>query len=164
MEKRSQKPEFAATILPSSVPHRDMEQAAGVILKYLPQVPSVPVMARGIRRLPEGNPCAVIGRENRRVLLAPAPERENELLELYEKYDQEDPDCLAATPKTAPFIFRMLCRPKKDRTPKLDMDHLSYSPLLPGDHITQSDDNSSMYHEALRDVLNKADTMETRWL
>ncbi|MCD4716138.1 MAG: hypothetical protein K8R45_05280 [Desulfobacterales bacterium] len=164
MEKVFERPKFAGTMM-AAVPYRDMEWAGDVILKNFPEAPCLPVMTRGIKWMFEGIPCVAIDRENRRILLDPSPERENELLEFYDRYIEEDLDYFATTPETAPFFYGMLERLKKSRPPELKwvIFHTA-GPLLLGDTIRQPDGNPSIYNETLRDVLIKGTNIKTRWL
>jgi hypothetical protein len=164
MRKVFEKPKFAATMM-AAVPYRDMERAGDVILENFPEAPCLPVMTRGIKWMLEGIPCVVIDREKRRILLDPSPERENEILEFYNRYVEEDLDYFATTPETAPFFYSMIERLKRDRP--LEMKWVffhSAGPLLLGDSIKQPDGNPSIYHDTLRDVLIKATNMKTKWI
>jgi hypothetical protein len=164
MGKVFEKPKFAATMM-AAVPYRDMKWAGDVILKNFPEAPCLPVMTRGIKWMLEGIPCVVIDRENRRILLDPSPERENELLEFYDRYLAGDLDYFETTPEAAPFFYGMLERLKKSRPPELKwvIFHTA-GPLLLGDAIRQPDGKPSIYNETLRDVLIKGTNIKTRWL
>lgn len=164
MPRALEKPEFSATMM-AAVPYRDMEWTARVILRYFPECPCLPVMTRSIRWMFEGIPCLVIDREKRSVFLDVSPEREGELLEFYEKYDQSDLDYFATTPQTAPFFYKMIETLKESRPSGLKwVIFHSPGPLLLGEILKQLDGNPSGYHETLRDVLIKAANMKAKWL
>lgn len=164
MRKIIEKPKFAATMM-AAVPYKDVKRGIDVILKNFPEAPCLPVMTRGIRWMLEGIPCLIIDREKRQILVAPPEEREEELLEFYDKVDQEDLDYFATTPQTAPFFYALLDRIKQSRPPELKwVVFHSPGPLLLGDILKQVDGTPCVYHETLRDVLIKAVNMKARWL
>ena len=164
MPEKNVKPNFAATMM-ASIPHRDTERAIETILTNFPEAPCLPVMTRSIRWLLEGIPCVVIDREKRQIFLDPSPERENEILEFYDRYEQEDLDYFATTPQTAPFFYAMLETLNNARPPELKwvVFHTA-GPVLLGDMLKQLDGNPAIHHETLRDILIKGTNMKTLWL
>jgi len=164
MRQIHKKPFFAATML-GAVPYRDIGKASEVILKNFPEAPSLPVLTRGIRWMLEGIPCIVIDREKRQVYMVPPEEREEELLEFYERYDQGDLDYFSTTIQTAPFFHKMIEKIKEARTSELKwVVFHSAGPVLLGDTIKQLNGKPSLHHETLRDVLIKGVNMKTKWL
>nr|HID58120.1 hypothetical protein [Desulfobacterales bacterium] len=164
MGKIFEKPNFTAAMM-GAVPYRDVERALHVILENFPEAPSIPIMTRSIRWLLEGIPCLVFDRERRQVFLDPSPEREDELLEFYERYDQGDLDYFSVSRKTAPFFYAMIDRLKEDRPHGLRWVFFhTAGPILLGDVIKQTDGSPSIHHETLRDVLIKGTSMKARWL
>jgi len=164
MEKEFIKPNFAATMM-AAVPYRDMKKTHQVILENFPEAPCLPVMTRSFRWLFEGVPCLVIDREKKQMYMAPPEEKEQELLEFYDKYEQQDLEYFATTPKAAPFFHSMLERLKEDRPAAMKwvVFHTA-GPVLIGDMLPQVDGKPAIQHETLRDVLIKAVNMKTRWL
>jgi len=159
-----EKPKFTAAMM-AAVPYRDMERTLRVILENFPEAPSIPVMTRSMKWLLEGIPCLVFDREKRQVFMDPSPEREDELLEFYDRYDQGDLEYFSVTHKTAPFFYAMIERLKKDRPPGLKWIFFhTAGPVLLWDVIKQLNGNPSIYHETLRDVLIKAANMKAKWL
>ena len=118
MENIFEKPNFAASAV-ASVPYRDMTHCFQVILKNFPEAPFLPVMTRGIRWMLEGIPCIVINREKRQITMAPPEEREDELLEFYDRVDQGDLEYFATTSDTAPFYQAMIDAIKQNPPPEL---------------------------------------------
>ncbi len=164
MAEKIQKPNFAATMM-SSVPYRDTERALDVIIENFPEAPCLPVMTRGIRWVLEGIPCVVINREKREILLDPSTERENEILEFYDRFESGDIDYFATTPEVAPFFYAMIERLKNRRPPEMKwVVFHTIGPLLLGDMLKQPDGTPSIHHETLRDILIKGMNMKTRWL
>ena len=164
MEKIFDKPNFTATML-ANVPYKDMERTAEVIMKYFPEAPCLPVTTRSMRWLLEGIPCLIFDREKRSVFLDPSPEREHELIEFYERYEQQDLDYFATTPKTAPFFHIMLEKLKEAHHPSLKwVAFQNVGPILLADMVKQLNGRSSFHHETLRDMLIKAINMKSRWL
>jgi len=158
------KPCCAATMM-AAVPYRDMQHAADVILENFPEAPCLPIMTRGIRWMLEGIPCVVIDREKRRVYLDASPEREDEIIDFYDRYEQGDLESFATTPDTAPFFHSMLARIKAADLPRLKwVIFHSSGPVLLGDTLKQPDGTPSIHHETLRDILIKGINMKTRWL
>jgi len=159
-----QRPHFTATMM-AAVPYRDMDRTARIILENFPEAPCLPVMTRSIRWLLEGIPCVVVDREKRAIYLDPSPDRETELLEFYDKVEQDDLDYFATSRKTAPFFHDMIDRIRAD--PPSDLKWLvfhSAGPVLLGDMLKQLDGRPAIHHETLRDVLIKGVAMKTRWL
>ena len=164
MTKKIQKPNFAATMM-GAVPYRDTERALDAIIGNFPEAPCLPVMTRGIRWVLEGIPCVVINREKHEILLDASPERENEIIEFYDRVESDDLDYFATTPKTAPFFYAMIERLKNKRPPEIKwLVFHTVGPLLLGDMLKQPDGTSAVHHETLRDILIKGINMKTRWL
>jgi len=164
MGKKFAKPNFSATMM-AAVPYRDMEKAEQVILENFPEAPCLPVMTRSMRWLLEGIPCLVIDRKKKQVYMAQPEDREEELLEFYKRYDEEDLDYFATTPQTAPFFHSMIEKLKQDGPGEMKwvVFHTA-GPVLVGDMLKQASGLPSIQHETLRDVLIKAINMKTRWL
>lgn len=96
MDMRADKPNFAATMM-AYVPYRDPERAIQAVLDNFPEAPCLPVLSRSMKHMPEGIPCLIFDREKRQVFLDPSPEREQELLEFYDRYEEQDLDYFATT-------------------------------------------------------------------
>lgn len=164
MKKTFKAPNFTGTMM-GFVPYRDMERALRVILDNFPEAPCLPVMTRSIKWMLEGIPCVVIDRKKRQILLDPSPEREHELIEFYDRYEQQDLDYFATTEETAPFFYAMIEKLKKERPSQLEwVVFHSAGPVLLGDVLKQLDGKPSYYHDMLKDVLIKGVNMKTRWL
>ncbi|MEW6186880.1 MAG: hypothetical protein AB1585_14190 [Thermodesulfobacteriota bacterium] len=160
----SKKPCFAATMM-GAVPYREMDRAAGIILECLPEAPCLPIMTRSIRWMLEGIPCLVFDRERKIVYFDLSTEREQEILEFYERIEADDLDYFATSPKTAPFFYDMIERIQKNRPSNLQwvVYHTS-GPLLFGDMLKQADGTPSIHNETLRDILIKGLNAKARWL
>jgi hypothetical protein len=158
------KPCFTGTMM-GAVPYREMERAVEVILECLPEAPSLPIMTRGTRWMLEGIPCLVFDRERRIVYFDLSTEREGEILEFYDRIEDDDLDYFATTSKTAPFFHDMIERIQRDRSPELKwvIFHTA-GPLLFGDMIKQADGTPSIHNETLRDILIKGLNAKARWL
>jgi hypothetical protein len=164
MDKIVEKPNLAATMM-AFVPYRDMQRAIQVILDNFPEAPCLPVLSRTIRHMLEGIPCLVFDREKRQVFLDPSPEREQELFEFYDRYEAQDLDYFATSPKTAPGFYALLEKLKENRPPQLKwVAFQTAGPVLLADAVKQLDGNSSFHNETLRDMLTKAISMKARWL
>jgi len=164
MAEKTRKPNFAATMM-SSVPYRDTERALDAIIENFPEAPCLPVMTRGIRWVLEGIPCVVVNKEKREILLDPSTERENEILEFYDRIESDDLDYFATTSKSAPFFYAMIERLKNRRPPEMKwVVFHTVGPLLLGDMLKRPDGTPSIHHETLRDILIKGMNMKTRWL
>jgi len=158
------RPNFAATMM-AAVPYRDMDRTARVILENFPEAPCLPVMTRGIRWMLEGIPCLIIDREKRMIYLDVSPDREEELLTFYDKYEEDDLDYFATSRRTAPFFYHMIDRIKVDPPPELKwLFFHSAGPVLLGDMLKQPDGKPAIHNETLRDVLIKGIAMKTRWM
>jgi hypothetical protein len=164
MRQNFAKPNFTATMM-AAVPYRDMDKAAQVILENFPEAPCLPVMTRSMRWLFEGIPCLVIDREKKQIYMASPEDKEEELLEFYNKYDQKDLEHFATTSQTAPFFYSILEKLKEDRPHSLKwvVFHTA-GPVLVGDMLKQANGRPSIQHETLRDVIIKALNMKARWL
>ena len=113
----------------------------------------------------EGIPCLVFDREKRQVFLDPSPEREQELFDFYDRYEAQDLDYFATSPKTAPGFYALLEKLKENRPPQLKwVAFQTAGPVLLADAVKQLDGNSSFHNETLRDMLTKASSMKARWL
>ncbi len=158
------KPCFAGTMM-GAVPYREMDRASEVILKCLPEAPSLPIMTRGIRWMLEGIPCLVFDRERRIVYFDLSTEREGEILDFYDRIEADDLDYFATTSKTAPFFYHMMERIQSSRPSGLKwvVFHTS-GPLLFGDMLKQADGTPSIHNETLRDILIKGLNAKARWL
>jgi hypothetical protein len=164
LAKSVDKPDFTATMM-ASVPYLDMEEAVHVILDNFPEAPCLPVLSRSMKHMLEGIPCLVLDRERRQVLLDPSPEREQELIEFYDRYEAVDLDYFATTPKTAPGFYALLEELKERRPPNLKwVAFQNAGPVLLADVLKQPDGNPSFHNETLRDMLTKAVNMKSRWL
>jgi len=165
MKNRFQKPKFAASGI-AAVPYRDKAHCVQVILENFPEAPFLPVMTRGIRWMLEGIPCLVINREKKRITMAPPEEREEELLEFYDRVEQGDLNYFATTPKTAPFYEAMIDAIRQNPPPELKWILVqSAGPVLLGDMLKQeANGKPCIFHETLRDVLIKGINMKCKWL
>ena len=164
MQKELKKPYLAATML-ANVPYRDTQRALQVILDNFPEAPCMPVLTRSIRWMLEGIPCLVFDREKRRVYLDPPAEREQELLEFYDRCEQQDLDYFSISPKAAPDFYAMLKRLKEE--PPSELKWIAYQGLGPvtlADIVKQRDGKSSFFDETLRDVLTKGIAKKSQWL
>lgn len=164
MDMTADKPNFAATMM-AYVPYRDLERAIQVVLDNFPEAPCLPVLSHSMKHMLEGIPCLVFDREKRQIFLDPSPERERELLEFYDRYEEQDLDYFATTPKTAPGFYALLEKLKEARPPELKwVVFQTAGPVLLADAIKQLDGNPSFYNETLRDMLTKAASVKSRWL
>jgi hypothetical protein len=164
MEIHFERPKFVATNM-GNVPYKEVKRAVETVVEYFPVAPSLPVTTRSIRWMLEGIPCLVFDRQRRQILMDPSPEREPEILEFYDRYEQEDLDYFATTPDTAPFLYALLDRLKEVRPNDLRWVRFQTAgPLILGDTIKQMDGNPALYHETLRDILVKGSNIKARWL
>jgi len=164
MRKSFERPYFTATSM-GGVPYRDLEKTVRTILDYFPVAPCLPVTTRSSRWMFEGIPCLRIDREKRKIFMDPSPEREIELIEFYERYEQGDLDYFATTAQAAPFLYAMLEKLKESPPPELKwVGFHTAGPVLLGDIIVQTDGSPSFNNETYRDVIKKASNMKTKWL
>ncbi len=165
MKNTSIKPNFAATAL-SCVPYRDTAHCVQVILENFPEAPFLPVLTRSLRYQLEGFPCIVFNREKREITMAQPEEREEELLEFYDRVEQGDLDYFAITPEAAPAHQLMIDALKQNSLPDLKWVLFQIlSPVTFGDIIKQqANGRSCMFHETLMDVIVKGTNMKCRWL
>ena len=148
-----------------SVPYKDMEKCCQAILQHFPEAPTLPVMTRGVRWMLEGLPCIVFDRERKLILMDPSPEREQEILEFYDRYEAGDLEYFAITKEAAPFFHHMIQRLKEARPPELQwVFYHTAGPVLMGDSLKQLDGRPVFHHETLRDILVKGLNMKTRWM
>lgn len=164
MKKSFERPYLTATSM-GGVPYRDLERTVQTILDYFPVAPCLPVTTRSARWMFEGIPCLRVDREKRKIYMDPSAEREEELIEFYDRYEQGDLDYFATTPQAAPFFYAMLERLKESPPP--DLKWVSFhtaGPVLLGDIIVQVDGRPSFNNETLRDVIKKVANMKTKWL
>ncbi|MFP4194939.1 MAG: hypothetical protein ACLFRO_08355 [Desulfobacterales bacterium] len=159
-----QKPCFAATSM-AFLPHRDATRAVEVIVDNFPEAPCLPVLSRSIRHMLEGIPCVVFDREKKQVFLDPSPEREDEILEFYDRVENNDLDAFATTEKAAPGFYALLEKLKAEAPENLNwIAFQTAGPVLMGDILKQHDGTSAFFHETLRDILIKGVNLKSRWL
>ncbi|MBU0516850.1 MAG: hypothetical protein KJ621_19015, partial [Proteobacteria bacterium] len=164
MTTPTRRPFFAATSL-TMVPYRDIETTARTILANMPEAPFLPVMTRSYRWLLEGFPCLVIDSDKKLVMMAPPEEREAEVLEFYDRVEQDDLDHFATTPRTAPFYEAMLEEISRADTPDLKWLAVQIpGPVVLADSWRQMDGKPCFHHETLRDMVKKTVALKTRWL
>ncbi|MBS3809934.1 MAG: hypothetical protein KGY38_07270 [Desulfobacterales bacterium] len=159
-----QKPCFAATSM-AFLPHRDLGKAVETIVENFPEAPCLPVLSRNIKHMLEGIPCVEFDREKKQVYLDPSPDRENEILEFYNRVENNDLDAFATSEKVAPGFYALLERLKTD--PPAGLKWVAFQtagPVLMGDILKQQDGTSAFYHETLRDILIKGVNLKSRWL
>lgn len=148
-----------------AVPYRDVAHAAEVILKNFPSAPRIPIMTRSIRWMLEGIPGIVIDREKKQVFMVPPEERADEVIDFYERVENEDLDHFAISAEKTPFFSRMLKEFKQAALP--DLKWLSFQiagPIVIGDSVKQTDGNPAIAHETMRDMLIKGINMKSRWM
>lgn len=165
MKKQFKKPKFAATGI-VSVPYRDTDYCIQTILENFPEAPFLPAMTRGIKWAFEGIPCIFFNKEKRLVEMVPPEEREKEIIEFYDRIEQDDLDYFATTSQTAPWYFAMIDAIKQNRPPDLKWIVAQIpGPLLLGDTLKQqANGKPCIFHETLKDVLIKGINMKCRWL
>ena len=164
MKEKQPRPFFAATMM-STVPYRDAAKTAEIILKSCPQAPRLPIMTRSFRWLYEGIPCLILDREKKRVFMAPPEQREAEVLEFYDRVENDDLEYFATTVNTAPFYYEIL--EKLQRADREDLNWVGFQipgPNVLGATFKQIDGRPCFHHEDLWDILVKAIAMKTRWL
>ena len=163
METRT-KPQFAATMM-GAVPYRNIDYTAQVILKNFPEAPRIPLLTRSIRYMIEGLPCMLIDREKRRILMVPPEEREEEVIEFYERVENEDLDFFAVSEEKTPSFAIMLEIIKEARSPDLKWVAFQVGgPIVLGDSLRQVNGSPAIHHETLRDILIKGVNMKSRWM
>jgi len=146
MFNKGQKPNFAATTM-SFVAYRDMDRAVRAVLDNFPEAPCLPILSRGIKHMLEGIPCLVFDRERRQVLIDLSADREHDLLEFYERYEAQDLDHFAVTPKTAPGFYAVLEKLKERRPSELKWVAFQMAcPVLLADVIKTLDDNPAFHN------------------
>ncbi len=164
MAKLREKPNFAATML-GMVPYESMEKTAEVVFEHFPETIRLPLVTRTFEWISEGMACLDANWEKSDFLMVPPEEREQEVIEFYDKYEQEDLNHFATTPKTASFYYEMLDRIKKIRPPELKWISFQMpGPIVLGDTIKQKNGNPAIHHETLRDILIKTVNMKSRWM
>ena len=164
MGKKQKTPEFAATMM-GAVPYRNMDYAAGVILKNFPEAPRIPIMTRSIRWMLEGVPCIEINREKGQIMMVPPEEREEDVVAFYENVEREDLDYFAISEEKTPSFSMMLKKMKEAKLPELQWVAFQIGgPIVLGDTIRQIDGTPVIHHETMRDMLIKGLNMKSRWM
>jgi intein/homing endonuclease len=164
MGETGRRPEFAATMM-GAVPYRDMEYAANVILEKFPEAPRIPIMTRSIRWMLEGVPCIQINREKSQIIMVPPEEREEDVVNFYERVEREDLDYFAISEEKTPSFSTMLKKIKEAKLPDLKWVAFQIAgPIVLGDSIKQIDGTPVIYHETMRDMLIKSVNMKSRWM
>lgn len=162
--QRLLRPNLTATML-AGVPYRDTHKAVETILNYFPEAPCLPVMTRSIRWMLEGIPCLLLDRNKRRVYFELSTQREQELIEFYDRYEADDLDFFATTSNTAPWFYALLEELKK--APPVGLKWVAFQSsgsVVLSDIVRQLDEKSSFYNPTLRDILTKGINMKSRWL
>ncbi len=158
------RPRLAASML-GGVPYETMDKAVEVMYEHFPETLRLPVLTRSFEWISEGVPCLQVDWEKGDFLMVPPEEREQEVIEFYEKVEQGDLDYFATTPKTAPFYYEMVERLKKDRPAGLKWISFEMpGPIVLGDTLKQRNGNPAIHHETLRDMLIKSVNMKSRWM
>jgi len=140
-----------------------MEKTADVFLTYFTEVLSLPVMTRSIKWMLEGIPRMVIDKEMRLILSDSSPKRENEALKFYQTCDEDHLNHFATTPETAPILYGMLGRVKKNHATCVKMGDISYSRSIVIWRLHQTIERQPhQYNGNLQDVLIKATNRTTR--
>jgi hypothetical protein len=164
MNSSFRKPKFTPTMM-AAVPYRDMDRAEDIILKCFPEAPCLPVMTRSTLWMSEGIPCLIIDREKKQIRMSPPEEREAEVIEFYERIEEDDLEYFATTPETAPFFHEMMNRLSQKHLPDLKwIIFQTVGPVVLGDTVKQVNGNPSIHHETLFDILVKSVSMKARWL
>jgi hypothetical protein len=164
MSRLRERPKFAATMM-AMVPYETMEKTAEVMFEHFPETICLPQVTRTFEWISEGMACLDSDWEKSDLLMVPPEEREQEVIEFYEKVEQEDLDYFATTPKTAPFYYEMIERIKKSGRPELKSIIFQMpGPIVLGDTIKQRNGNPAIHHETLRDIIIKTVSMKSRWM
>ncbi len=164
MTKLREKPRFAATMM-GMVPYEGVDRTAEVLFDHFPETIRLPLVTRSFEWISEGMACLDADWEKNAFFMAPPEDREKEVIEFYERVEQEDLDYFATTPKTAPCYYEMLERIKKNGP--ADLKWIGFQmpgPLVLGDTIKQRNGNPAIHHETLRDILIKTVSMKSRWM
>jgi hypothetical protein len=164
MSRLCARPKFAATML-GMVSYETLDKTAEVLFEHFPEAIRLPLVTRTFEWMSEGLVCLVADWEKSEFLMVPPEEREKEVIEFYDRIDQDDLDYFATTPKTAPFYYEMVERIKKRKPPELKWISFEMpGPIVLGDTLKQKNGNPAIHHETLRDILIKTVSMKSRWM
>ena len=155
MNRLREKPRFAATML-GMVPYESMEKTAEVVFEHFPEAIRLPLVTRSFEWISEGMPCLEVDWGKSEAVMVPPEEREQEVIEFYEKCEQEDLDHFATTPRTASFYYDMLERIKKARLPELKWISFQMpGPIVLGDTIKQRNGNPAIHTKPFATYLSR---------
>ena len=153
-----------ATHLPQ-VPHRDPREVCDIILRHFPEAPALPRLTQSLRMFLEGMPCVVADAERRRLWFDFSPQRQDELLAFYERYQAGDSDYFAISPRFALGMYTMLERLQRDPPAELKLVHIQPpGPVSWALSMTDEAGNPAFYNETMRDVVVKTLAMKAKWM
>ena len=157
------RPRFMATHL-ASVPHRDPQQVCRLILDNFPEAPTLPRLTKSTRMFLEGMPCLVVDAERRKLSFDLSPQREEELLQFYERVLADDVNYFAISEEWALGTYALLRELQKEPPPELKVVHIQ----TPGPiswALSTSDEKGApaFYNETMRDIMVKTLAMKAKW-
>jgi len=158
------RPRFAATLV-SPVPQRDPQQVCRLVLDSFPEAPCLPSLTSSMRMFLEGMPCLIVNSERKKLLFDRSGEREDELVEFYERILADDVDHFAISEKWAVGAYALLRELERAAPSELKVVHIH----LPGPVTlapSANDENGApaYYDEVLREIVVKTLAMKARWL
>ena len=156
------KPKLMASSLPG-MPHRDIEEACQVMIHNFPEALPIPFITMSRRIFTEGLPCLKIDREKRQ-LIFDTNGRENELVQFYEHYMDNDFDYFAISPELDPTLYKLAEIYKKNPWNGLKYIHMDFPGLFTwGLLIKDAKGNSALYDVNLKDIIIKGLSAKIRW-
>jgi len=144
------------------MPHRDAKEACRVILEKFPESPCIPRLSLSARMFMEGMPCLLINSEKRRLNFDLS--RTEELEIFYEKYQSDELEYFAISPKYGPGFYSMIdmlriCPPKE-----LKIIHIHMPGIVTwGLTLRDLQGKPAWYEPTMRDVLIKNLIMKAKW-
>jgi len=164
MSRLRQRPRFAATMI-GMVPYQDVKKTVEILLENFPEALRLPVVTRSFSWIGEGMPCLKADWDRNEFSMVPPEEREQEVIEFYDRLERDDLDFFATTPATAPFYYEVLETIRKVRPAELKWILFQIpGPIVLGDSLKQRNGNPAFHHETLRDILVKTVSMKSRWM
>ena len=146
------------------MPNRNLEEACRVMLRYFPEAPSVPQLSTSLEKRLQGLPCLKFDKAKNEASFDFSSERENELVEFYERYLADDLDYFAVPPDLGPGVYELAQVVGEKPRPELKVIHTHVrGPYTTGFAVKDENGAPAFYNDTMRDVIIKQVAMQTRW-
>lgn len=148
----------------AGMPRRSIDEACDVMIRYFPEITTIPMPTQSQRIWTERTPLLKIDREKKQIFFEVDAGRDGELVEFYEKHLAEDWEYFGISPDLDPTLYALAERHREKPWAGLHRIHFGFPGLYSwGLSIKDNKGKPALYNPTLRDVMIKTLSAKARW-